>query len=77
MLLACLSSSVFIICELKKFLERYSLKDLVKMHGPPEPARRGHVAVQATCGDRAVGSGASGGGRSKRHTLVRNVMHNL
>jgi hypothetical protein len=31
MLLACLSSSVFVICELKKFFERYSFKDLVKM----------------------------------------------
>ena len=31
LLLAGLSSSVFVICELKKFLERYSLKELFNM----------------------------------------------
>ena len=33
------------------------------------------VAVNAAGNDRAIGSGVSGGGRSKRNTIVREVMH--
>ena len=45
------------------------------MHGQPEPDRRAHITVKAEgVPDRAVGSGASGGGRTKRNTIVRDVM---
>ena len=45
-----------------------SLKDLDKMHGQPEPKRRVKITVKAE-GEpvRPVGSGASGGGRTKRN----------
>ena len=52
-----------------------SLKDLDKMHGQPEPDRRANITVKAEGEpDRAVGSGASGGVRTKRNTIVREVM---
>ena len=52
-----------------------SLRDLDKMHGQPEPDRRAKITVKAEGEpDRAVGSGASGGGRTKRNTIVRDVM---
>ena len=52
-----------------------SLRDLDKMHGQPEPDRRAKITVKAEGEpDRAVGSGAFGGGRTKRNTRVRDVM---
>ena len=52
-----------------------SLKDLDKMRGQSEPDRRANITVKAEGEpDRAVGSGASGGGRTKRNTIVRDVM---
>ena len=52
-----------------------SLRDLDKMHGQPEPDRRAKITVKAEGEpDRAVGSGASGGGRTKRNVIVRDVM---
>ena len=52
-----------------------TLKDLDKMHGQPPDTIRSKVTVKAEGGpDRAVGSGVSGGGRSKRNTIVREVM---
>ena len=52
-----------------------SLKDLDQMHGQPPPEMRPKVTVKAE-GEpvRAVGSGVSGGGRSKRNTIVKEVM---
>ena len=45
------------------------------MHGRPEPNRRDNITIKATSEpDRAVGSGASGGGRTTRNVLVRDVM---
>ena len=51
-----------------------SLKDLDKMHGQPPDTIRAKVTVKAEGMDRAVGSGASGGGRSQRNAIVREVM---
>ena len=51
-----------------------SLKDLDKMHGQPPDTTRAKVTVKAEGSDRAVGSGASGGGRSQRNAIVRKVM---
>ena len=51
-----------------------SLKDLDKMHGQPPDTIRAKVTVKAEGSDRAVGSGASGGGRSQRNAIVREVM---
>jgi len=51
-----------------------SLKDLDKMHGQPPQQMKSKVTVKAEGSDRAVGSGVSGGGRSKRNTIVREVM---
>ena len=51
-----------------------SLKDLDKMHGQPPDTMRAKVTVKAEGSDRAVGSGASGGGRSQRNAIVREVM---
>ena len=53
-----------------------TLKDLDKMHGQPPDAMRAKVTVKAEGMDRAVGSGASGGGggRSQRNAIVREVM---
>jgi hypothetical protein len=51
-----------------------SLKDLDKMHGQPPQQMQSKVTVKAEGSDRAVGSGVSGGGRSKRNTIVREVM---
>jgi hypothetical protein len=53
-----------------------TLKDLDKMHGQPPDTMRSKVTVKAAGEpDRAVGSGVSGGGgRSKRNTIVREVM---
>ena len=52
-----------------------SRRDLYKMHGRPEPNRRANITIKATSEhDRAVGSGASGGGRTTRNVLVRDVM---
>jgi hypothetical protein len=51
-----------------------SLKDLDKMHGQPPDTIKSKVTVKAEGSDRAVGSGVSGGGRSKRNTIVREVM---
>ena len=52
-----------------------TLKDLGKMHGQPPDTMRSKVTVKASGStDRAVGSGVSGGGRSKRNTIVREVM---
>ena len=50
-----------------------SLKDLDKMHGQPPDTIRAKVSVKAEGSDRAVGSGASGGGRSQRNAIVREV----
>ena len=45
------------------------------MHGQPEPDRQANITVKAQGEpDRAVGSGASGGGRTKRNAIVRAVM---
>ena len=45
------------------------------MHGQPEPNRQAKITVKAEGEpDRAVGSGASGGGRTKRNTIVRDIM---
>ncbi|MFM7978130.1 MAG: hypothetical protein ACKPKO_02345, partial [Candidatus Fonsibacter sp.] len=44
-----------------------SHKDLDKMHGQPPDTIRAKVTVKAEGMDRAVGSGASGGGRSQRN----------
>ena len=51
-----------------------SLKDLDKMHGQPPDTIKSKVTVNAEGSDRAVGSGVSGGGTSKRNTIVREVM---
>ena len=52
-----------------------SLRDLDKMHGQPEPDRRAKITVKAEGEpNRAVGSGASGGGRTKRNVIVRDFM---
>ena len=53
-----------------------TLKDLDKMHGQPPDTIQSKVTVKAEGGPgRAVGSGVSGGGgRSKRNTIVREVM---
>jgi hypothetical protein len=52
-----------------------NLKDLDKMHGQPPQEMQAKVTVK-TEGEhaRAVGSGVSGGGRSKRNAIVRDVM---
>ena len=44
------------------------------MHGQPPDTMRSKVTVNAEGNDRVVGSGVSGGGRSKRSTIVREVM---
>ena len=45
------------------------------MLGQPEPDKRANITVKAEGEpDRAVGSGASGGGRSKRNTIVCDAM---
>jgi hypothetical protein len=50
-------------------------KDLDKMHGQPPDTMRSKVTVKASGSTgRAVGSGVSGGGKSTRNTLVREVM---
>ena len=51
-----------------------TLKDLDKMHGQPPDAMRAKVTVKAEGMDSAVGSGVSGAPRSKRNTIVREVM---
>ena len=51
-----------------------SLKDLDKMHGQPPDTTLSKVTVKAEGSDRVVGLGVSGGGRSKRNTIVREVM---
>ena len=45
------------------------------MHGQPPDTIKSKATVKAEGSDRAVGSGVSGGGRSKRNTIVREVMH--
>ena len=53
-----------------------SLKYLDKMHGQPPQQMQSKVTVKAAGSDRAVGSGvSSGGGKSKRNTIVREMMH--
>ena len=44
------------------------------MHGQPPDTIISKVTVKAEGNDRAVGSGVSGCGRSKRNTIVREVM---
>jgi len=44
------------------------------MHGQPPDTTRSKVTVNPEGNDRAVGSGVSGGGRSKHNTIVREVM---
>ena len=52
-----------------------SLKDLDNMHGqPPQQQMDSTITVKDEGRDRAVGSGVSGGGGSKRNTIVRKVM---
>ena len=51
-----------------------TLKVLGKMHGQPPDTIRSKVTVKAAGSNRAVGSGVSGGGRSKRNTIVREAM---
>ena len=51
-----------------------NLKDLDKMHGQPPQQMQSNVTVKAEGSDRAVGSGVSGAGRSKRNAIVREVM---
>ena len=54
-----------------------TLKDLDKMHGQPPDTIQSKVTVKAEGSTgRAVGSGVSSGGRSKRNTIVRDVMQN-
>ena len=51
-----------------------TLKDLDKMHGQPPDTIQSKVTVKAEGSTgKAVGSGVSGGGRSKRNTIVREV----
>ena len=47
--------------------------DLDKMHGQPPDTTLSKVTVKAEGSDKAVGSGVSGGGRSNRNTIVREV----
>ncbi|MFM7984414.1 MAG: hypothetical protein ACKPKO_34325, partial [Candidatus Fonsibacter sp.] len=51
-----------------------SLKALDNMHGQPPQQMHSKVTVKAVGADRVVGSGVSGGGKSKRNTIVREVM---
>ena len=51
-----------------------SLKDLGKMHWQPPQQMQSKVTVKASGSDKAVGSGVSGGGRSNRNTIVREVL---
>ncbi|MFM7989595.1 MAG: hypothetical protein ACKPKO_60800, partial [Candidatus Fonsibacter sp.] len=51
-----------------------SLKDLDKMHGQPPQQMQSKATVHAEGSDKSIGSGVSGGGRSKRNTIVREVM---
>jgi hypothetical protein len=44
------------------------------MHEQPPDTIRSKVTAKTEGSDRAVGSGVSGGGRSKRNTIVREVM---
>ena len=51
-----------------------SLKALGKMHGQPPDTTQSKETVKAEGSDKAVSSGVSGGGRSKRNTIVREVI---